>query len=124
MPIQRAQVVAVACNVTGCKNTDQFLMPCSLQETGWLEVARLGDLSTQKRVFVCPEHGKLLGFAAGDFVDAPDYEKVEQGFRSLDQVPFPAKVLPDTIPPAWKRLFGLRQKEKPELPENANGDKE
>ena len=120
-PIQRAQVVAVACNVRGCKNTDQFLMPCSLQETGWLEVARLGDLSTQKRVFVCPEHARPLGLTAEDFEESQAGE-VTQGFTRIDRIPFPGKVLPDTIPPAWKKLFGWTDKKKPA--ELENGDKE
>lgn len=111
MPIQRAQVVAVACNVPGCHNAEQFLMPCDLQKTGWLEVALLGDLSTMKRAFICPEHAKPLGLGAGSFEESAEAQPAAQGFNAIDRVPFLRQVFPEFTPQLAKVLLGKTQKQ-------------
>jgi hypothetical protein len=97
-PVQRAMVVAVACNVPDCQCADQFLQPCDLQKTGWLEVCRLGDSSTRVRQFICPKHAAKLGLRPEEWADSPSFEQVERGFNAIGNLPFPGQVFPEVTP--------------------------
>ena|SRR5882724_9108212 len=125
MPVQRAMVVAVACNVPGCRCADQFLQPCDLQKTGWLEVIRLGDSSTRVRQFICPEHAALLDLPANGWEESPAFEQVERGFNAIGNLPYPSQVFPE-ITPRLKNLLtgGAGKRKAAEIANSKEGDGE